>query len=125
MLWLLNFCEDQMFVDIVGFLSMKIYVVLYTQCLRCNICSTWFLDIRISTYFHCGHLDLSVSKCGPCIQRVFSNASLLYLVLRDQQDCLQRDSNSIWCLGMSELFPGHYVKQTATSISSDCLSNEA
>ena len=25
------------------------YVVLYTQCLRYNICSAWFLDIRIST----------------------------------------------------------------------------
>ena len=25
------------------------HVVLYTQCLRYNICSTWFLDIRIST----------------------------------------------------------------------------
>ena len=25
------------------------YVVLCTQCLRCNICSAWFLDIRIST----------------------------------------------------------------------------
>ena len=25
------------------------YVVLYTQCLRYNICSVWFLDIRIST----------------------------------------------------------------------------
>ena len=23
------------------------YVVLYTQCLRYNICSAWFLDIRI------------------------------------------------------------------------------
>ena len=29
---------------------MVIYVVLYTQCLRYNICSAWFLDIRISTY---------------------------------------------------------------------------
>ena len=27
------------------------YVVLYTQCLRYNICSVWFLDIRISTCF--------------------------------------------------------------------------
>ena len=27
------------------------YVVLYTQCLRYNICSAWFLDIRISTCF--------------------------------------------------------------------------
>ena len=38
--------------DFVGFLSMVIqvtYVVLYTQCLRYNICSVWFLDIRIST----------------------------------------------------------------------------
>ena len=34
--------------DLVGFLSMIIYV-LYTRCLRYNICSTWFLDIRIST----------------------------------------------------------------------------
>ena len=29
---------------------MVIYVVsLYTQCLRYNICSAWYLDIRIST----------------------------------------------------------------------------
>ena len=34
--------------DFVGFLSMIIHVVLYTQCLRYNICSAWFLDIRIS-----------------------------------------------------------------------------
>ena len=27
------------------------YVVLYTQCLRYNICSAWFLDMRISTCF--------------------------------------------------------------------------
>ena len=27
------------------------YVVLYTQCLRYNICSAWFLDIRISTCY--------------------------------------------------------------------------
>ena len=25
------------------------YVVLYTPCLRYNICSAWFLDIRLST----------------------------------------------------------------------------
>ena len=36
---------------------MVIYVVsLYTQCLRYNICSTWFLDIRISTCYICGLL---------------------------------------------------------------------
>ena len=27
------------------------YVILYTQSLRYNICSAWFLDIRISTCF--------------------------------------------------------------------------
>ena len=48
MLWVFNFHEDQNFVDFVGFLSMIIYVVLYTQCLRYNYCSAWFLDIRIS-----------------------------------------------------------------------------
>ena len=31
---------------------MVIYVVsLYTRCLRYNICSAWFLDIRISTCY--------------------------------------------------------------------------
>ena len=45
------FFRDQVFVDFVSFLSMIIYEVLYTLswCLRYNICSTWFLDIRIST----------------------------------------------------------------------------
>ena len=46
------FCEDQIFMDFIGFLYMKIYVVLYTQCLRCNIYNTWFLDIRISICFN-------------------------------------------------------------------------
>ena len=37
----------------VGILSMVIYVVsLYTWYLRYNICSAWFLDIRISTCLH-------------------------------------------------------------------------
>ena len=41
---------DQIFVYFIGFLSMAIYVViLYTQCLRYNICSAWFLDNIIST----------------------------------------------------------------------------
>ena len=39
------------FVDFVSFLSMTIYEVLHTWCLRYNIYSAWFLDIRISTYF--------------------------------------------------------------------------
>ena len=51
MLWLFNFHKDQTFMDFVGFLSMIIYGGLYTQNLRYNICSDWFLDIRISTYF--------------------------------------------------------------------------
>ena len=36
--------------DFIGFLhGSSSYVVLYTQCLRYNICSAWFLDIRMST----------------------------------------------------------------------------
>ena len=47
------FHRDQIFVDFVSFLSMIIYEALYTLswCLSYNICSTWFLDIRISTCF--------------------------------------------------------------------------
>ena len=55
-------CRVYMFVYFVGikfswilfnFLSTIIYGVLYTLswCLRYNICSAWFLDIRISTCF--------------------------------------------------------------------------
>ena len=43
------FRGGQFFVDFVSFLSLIIYEVLYTRCLRYNICSAWFLDIRIST----------------------------------------------------------------------------
>ena len=47
MLWLFK-------INFRGFRSFLIhgnssYVVLYTQCLRYNIFSAWFLDIRIST----------------------------------------------------------------------------
>ena len=37
------------FVDSIGFLSMIIDEVLYARCLKYNICSAWFLDIRILT----------------------------------------------------------------------------
>ena len=45
------FRGDQIFMDFVRFLSMIIYEALYTWCLRYNICSAWFLDIRISICF--------------------------------------------------------------------------
>ena len=45
-----SFRRDQIFVDFVSFLSMTIYEVLCTLlwCLGYNVCSAWFLDIRIS-----------------------------------------------------------------------------
>ena len=43
------FCGDQIFVYFVNFVPMIISEVLYTCCLRYNICSARFLDIRIST----------------------------------------------------------------------------
>ena len=49
MVWLFNFHGDQNFVGFIRFLM--IYEVLYTRCLRYNICSAWFLDIRISTCY--------------------------------------------------------------------------
>ena len=51
-----SFCEDQISCSyFVSFLSMIIYEVLYTWCIRHNICSPWFLDIRISTCIHLLH----------------------------------------------------------------------
>ena len=43
------------------------YVVLYTQCLRYNICSAWYLDIRISSCLsfysiHLQQVNILISK---------------------------------------------------------------
>ena len=48
---IVNFCENQIWWVSLSFLSMIIYGVLYTRCLRYNICSAWFLDIRALTCF--------------------------------------------------------------------------
>ena len=62
---------DQIFVHFVGFLSMVIYIVsLHTRCLRYNICSTWFLNIRISTC-----LDIRMSTCSASMITSDSHAS--------------------------------------------------
>ena len=57
-----------------GFLSMVIYKVLYAWCLRYNICSTWFLDIRIST---CSKL-LSTSHFEYLLSVSTSHQSILF-----------------------------------------------
>ena len=55
MLWLfkINFRGFHRF--LININDNSSYVVLYTQCLRYNICSAWFLDMRISTccFLHC------------------------------------------------------------------------
>ena len=61
---------------------MVIYVVsLYTRCLRYNICSAWFLDIRISTCsFSCHYIAITE----------YSTVKLptaLYLTLKSQDHC--------------------------------------
>ena len=42
------------------------YVILYTQCLKYNVCSAWFLDVRISTcstyYFACKEMATRIKK---------------------------------------------------------------
>ena len=55
------------------------YVVLYTQCLRYNICSAWLLDIRISTCFLNSYLTTIINTS----QRV------LIIVLLEYIDLLQ------------------------------------
>ena len=57
-----------------GFLSMVIYKVLYAWCLRYNNCSTWFLDIRIST---CSKL-LSTSHFEYLLSVSTSHQSILF-----------------------------------------------
>ena len=62
------FHGDQTFVDFVSLLSMIIYEVLYTWCLRYNICSAWFLDIKYQLVYHSclshGWLHVSLASVG-------------------------------------------------------------
>ena len=55
------FCGDQISMYFVSFLSMIIYEDLYAWCLRHNICSAWFLDIRIPNCFI--DLIIQVTEC--------------------------------------------------------------
>ena len=66
------------------------YVVLYTQCLKYNICSAWFLDIRISTCFniylfvaclclYCG-APLSFCTADKVILRVVPISIFMYAI---------------------------------------------
>ena len=51
---------DQIYVDFVRFLIRE---DLHAWCLRYNICSTWFLDIRISTCLYIASSDQSLLLC--------------------------------------------------------------
>ena len=42
----------KIFMDFVEFLIQEVHEVLHTWCSRYNICSAWFVDIRISTCLH-------------------------------------------------------------------------
>ena len=83
----------QIFVDFVSYLSMIIYEVLYSLlwCLRYNICSAWFLDIRISTcfrVFYCQfHLPSRLNK--PHIMHAYH----LYI-----QACIRSPLYQSWLL---------------------------
>ena len=82
MLWLFDFCEDQIFVDFVGFLSMKIYVVLYAQCLRYNICSAWFLDLFSSNFYNLFSLH---TLAWTCVLQFYLSTMLISFI---SQPCL-------------------------------------
>ena len=54
-----NFRRDQISMDFVSFLSMKFYMH-HQHGVRHNICSTWFLDIRISSNWNVLPMYLTV-----------------------------------------------------------------
>ena len=74
MLWLFNikFCGFRRFL----IHDNSSYVVLYTQCLRYNICSAWFLDIRIST---CLNIDINIHNRADVI--TLKTVSLTYVTV--------------------------------------------
>ena len=86
MLWLFK-------VNFLGFRRFLIhgnssYVVLYTQCLRYNICSTWFLVIRISTCFCKG-------STRPGYTEEFAWEST-FLPYHQQHNILQKNSHGLF-----------------------------
>ena len=58
-----DFRGDQISWILLSFLSMIIYEVLYAWCLRYNICSAWFLDIRISSCFYIVQVHIASYVC--------------------------------------------------------------
>ena len=76
MLWLFNFHKDHIFMDIVGLLSVIIYEVLYTRCLRYNICSAWILDIRLSTTIRCQKFFIEYPKRQNYLSQTISHKNI-------------------------------------------------
>ena len=64
---------DQIYVD---FVRLFIHENLYAWCLRYNICSAWFIDIRISTCFLCTWL-LSYLYYTPFGIRAYEKCSVV------------------------------------------------
>ena len=74
-LFKINFCGFRRF--LININDNSSYVVLYTQCLRYNICSAWFLDMRIST---CSNLFSLHTLAYACILQFKLSILLVSLI---------------------------------------------
>ena len=96
------FHGEQIFVDFVSFLSMIIYEVLYTWCLRYNICSAWFLDIRVSTCFMLVFVIITSSviySVGDCSNQVWlakPSFTLMWQTWEVSSDTVYAEIFAVW-----------------------------
>ena len=67
---------DQIYVDFIRFLIREDFSDLYAWCLRYNICSTWFLNIRISTCSY-NYDSLLIVIMYICHKKIFNTPCLV------------------------------------------------
>ena len=100
---------------------MIIYKVLYTWCLKYNIYSAWFLDIRISTYYNSIFKDyLSIKFWGQSLPPIATHlhwnksASGLRMKILQWQIILYLSEEKLRCLfPISNFYPGVYTSPFA------------
>ena len=94
--WLF-FWVVQIFAD---FISVIIYEISYTWCLRYIICSAWFLDIKISTCYQCNLIFTGIN----------ADVTLRRDLLFTQNEALPVCWNNIMPCGYIQiLYPSSYV----------------
>ena len=108
------FRGDQIVVDFVSFLSMIIYEVLYTWCLRYNICSAWFLRYKNINLFHAGNISLLAPFCYLMVQNHHISCCLLFLSRQAVVSCkAKKKQHACTSVGLCDHYSELFTRMAA------------